>query len=172
MQETGNDLFSLESNGGAMFRPAGFLPQGHIIIRDNCNLSHHCVPDTAMMGTAGFCFPKKNQVEKRVVGRNKNGTTSTSEIFLWMVHASRNCMRFISFCVQNAPVFIFASVVAKKLKKDCFTSWNFFFFRQCSRTTPCYSYQMCWRCFWRMGRSSPSHLIAVPLLGYVYTFLK
>lgn len=41
-------------------------------------------------------------------------------------------------------------------------------FRQCSRTTPCYSYQMCWRCSWRMDRLSPLRLIAVPLLGYVW----
>lgn len=57
-----------------------------------------------------------------------------------------------------------------KLAHTCL-SWakhrTFFSFRQCSRTTLCYSYQMCWRCSWRMDRSSHLRSIAVPLFGYV-----
>lgn len=47
-----------------MFKPAGFLPQGHIITWDVCYLSHHCVPDMAMMGIVAFCFPKNNKENK------------------------------------------------------------------------------------------------------------
>lgn len=135
MQATRNDLFSFGPNGRAMFRPAGSLPQGHIITWDICYLSHHSVPDTAMMRIASFCFPKK-QGKKRVVGPNKNEMTSTSRLFLWMVHswtqlnASTNCVRFISFCVQNTPLSIFSSVMKQK---NC-TEWRFFSFMDLFQT--------------------------------------
>lgn len=114
MQGTGTDLFCFGPNWRPMFRPADFLPQGHIITWDICYLSHHCVPDTAMMRTVGFCFLQKNKRKKREA---KNEITSITQFFLWMVYSwtqlniSSNCVTFICFCV---PLSIFASVMKQR----------------------------------------------------------
>lgn len=147
-----------------------FATGPHYYLRRLLSVSPLC-PWHGHDGNCSFLLSFKKQGKQRAVSPNKNEMTSTSQLFPEngpVLNTSTNCARFIPLCPKHTSVNFRLSDEA--LNEDCFPSW--IFFRQCSRTTLCYSYQTCWRCFWRMGRSSPLHLTAVPLLGYVYTCLK